>query len=79
MEANTNVIRNEAQAPPLPWEEAPGWAERGFTWERVKDTGKIVAGFAAFLGLLGLVEYALFQMVQNWTLSGAGAAAFQIF
>ena len=79
MQANTNVIRNEAQAPPIPWEEARGWTERLCSRERLVSTGIAVAGVTAFLGLLGVVEYALYQMVHNWSISGVGATVFGYF
>ena len=79
MQANTDVIRNEAQALPDAWEEARCWATRLCSRERLASVGITVAGVAAFLALLGLVEYALYQAVQNWTISGVGPAVFGNF
>ena len=74
MQANTDVLANEVQVLPLDWEETRGWAK-----SRLQPAGVAVAGFAAFLGLVGLVEYAMYQMVENWTVSGVGASVFGYF
>jgi hypothetical protein len=78
MRANTNVIKNEA-ARTVTLEGARCYAERFMTKERLRSAGIRMAGFAACLGLLGVVEYALYQMIQNWTVSGVGASMFHIF
>ena len=74
MQANTDVLTNEVQVLPLDWEETRGWAK-----SKLQSAGIMVAGFAAFFGLVGLVEYAMYQMVENWTVSGVGAAVFGFF
>jgi hypothetical protein len=74
MPANTDVMTNEGQGLPIDWEKTRCWAS-----SRIKPAGKAVAGLAAFLGFAALVEYALYQMVQNWTIVGGGAAAFGFF
>lgn len=74
MLATTDVIGNEAQPLPLDWEETRSWAK-----SKLGSAGVSVAGVAAFLGLVGLVEYALYQMVQNWTVTGVGISAFGYF
>jgi hypothetical protein len=79
MQANTSVIKNEAPASPVAWEGARGYADRVLTRERRRSSGQFAAGVAAFLGLLGVLEYALYQMVQNWTVSGIGASMFHVF
>jgi len=38
-----------------------------------------VGGCGAFLGLVGLVEYSLYQALQNWAISGVGATVFGFF
>ena len=74
MQASTEVIGQEVQPLPLDWEETRGWAE-----SKLHSAGVAVAGFAAFLGLVGLVEYALYQALQNWTVSGLGVSVFGYF
>ena len=74
MQVSTDVIGNEAQPLPLSWEETRCWAR-----SKLHAAGAVVAGFAAFLGLAGLVEYALYQAVQNWTVGGVGISAFGYF
>jgi len=79
MQANTDVIRNEPQALPVAWEEARCRAARLWSRERLASAGIAVAGVAAFLALLGVVEYALYHAVQNWSISGVGPAVFGYF
>jgi hypothetical protein len=79
MRANGDVIRNEAPGVPLDWEGTRGWAERTFSKERIGQAGIAVAGFAAFLALVGLVEYSLFQAIENWSITGVGASVFGYF
>ena len=79
MQANTGVIGNEVQAPSLDWEETRCCAERVLSREKLVSAGIWVAGVAAVLGLLGLVEYALYQMAENWTVSGLGVSVFGYF
>jgi hypothetical protein len=79
MQANTGVIRNEAQALPDAWEEARCWATRLWSRERLASVGIAVASVAAFLALVGVVEYALYHAVQNWSISGVGPAVFGNF
>ena len=74
MQASTDVIGAEVQPLPLDWEETRCWAK-----SRLQSAGIAVAGVAAFLGLVGLVEYALYQALQNWTVSGLGASVFGYF
>ena len=76
MQANTDVIGNEAQALTDAWEQARCWATRSWSRERLATVGIAVASVAAFLALVGVVEYALYQAVQNWTVSGVGPAVF---
>jgi hypothetical protein len=64
----------QVQAFPLDWEKTRCWAR-----ERLEVAGKTAAGVAVFLGLVGLVEYALYQMVQNWEMTGVAAAGFGYF
>jgi len=71
MLATTDLIGTEVRALPLDWEETRGWAK-----SRLQTAGIAVAGVAAFLGLVGFVEYALYQAMQNWTVSGLGASVF---
>ena len=79
MQVSTDVIGNEVQPLPLDWEKARCRAESFFSREKLVSAGISVAGVAAFLGLVGLVEYALYQMVQNWTVTGVGASVFGYF
>ena len=79
MRANGNVIRNEAPAVPLDWEETRCWAARVLSSERIARAGIAAAGLAAFLALVGLVEYSLYQAVENWSVSGVGASVFGFF
>ena len=72
--ASTDVIGTEVQPLPLDWEETRGWAQ-----SKLHSAGVAVAGVAAFLGLVGLVEYALYQALQNWTISGVGVSLFGHF
>jgi hypothetical protein len=74
MQANTDVMGTEVQTLPLNWEETRCWAK-----SRLQSAGIAVAGVSAFLGLVGLVEYDLYQALQNWTVSGLGAAVFGYF
>ncbi len=74
MQVSTDVIGNEVQPLSLDWEKTRGWAK-----SKLHSAGVAVAGVAAFLGLVGLVEYALYQMVQNWTVTGVGISAFGYF
>lgn len=74
MQVSTDVIGNEVQPLSLDWEKTRGWAK-----SKLSSAGVAVAGVAAFLGLVGLVEYALYQMVQNWTVTGVGISAFGYF
>jgi protein-S-isoprenylcysteine O-methyltransferase Ste14 len=78
MHANTDVIRDQAQvqAPSVDWREARWWAEGKLNRERVKSGAVVVAGVVTFLGLLGVVQYALYQMVQNWSVTGPAASVF---
>jgi hypothetical protein len=43
------------------------------------SAGIAAAGLGAFLGLVGLVEYSLYQALQNWTITGFGPSAFGFF
>ena len=74
MLATTDLIGTEVQPLPLDWEETRGWAQ-----SKLHSAGLAVAGVAAFLGLVGLVEYALYQALQNWTVSGVGVSLFGYF
>ena len=74
MLASTDLIGTEVQPRPVDWEETRGWAEG-----RLRSAGGAVAGVGAFLGLMGLVEYALYQMLQNWTVTGVGVSLFGFF
>ena len=74
MQASTDVMGNEVRPLPMDWEETRGWAE-----SKLHSAGGAVAGVAAFLGLVGLVEYALYQALQNWTISGVGVSVFGFF
>ena len=60
MQASTDVIGNDVQALPVNWEETRCWAR-----SKLHSAGAAVLGVAAFLGLLGLVEYAMYQAVQQ--------------
>lgn len=79
MQANSDVIRGEVQEFPLDWEETRCWAGKAFSKERMESVGIFAGSLAAFLGLLGLVEYAMYQAVQNWSVSGVGASVFGFF
>lgn len=70
MQANTDALTNEVQALPLDWEKARCWTKQGLA---------AAAGVAAFLGLVGLVEYALYRAVENWSIVGTGASVFGYF
>jgi len=72
--ASTDVIGTEVQPLPVDWEVTRSWAE-----SKLHSAGVTVAGVAAFLGLVGLVEYALYQALQNWTISGVGVSLFGHF
>ena len=74
MLATTDLIGTEVQPLPLDWEETRGWAQ-----SELRSAGVAVAGVATFLGLVGLVEYALYQALQNWTVSGVGVSLFGYF
>ena len=74
MLATTDLIGTEVQPLPLDWEETRGWAQ-----SKLHSAGLAVAGVAAFLGLVGVVEYALYQALQNWTVSGVGVSLFGYF
>ena len=73
MQANSDVMRSETEGLTVAWEETRCWAER------LASVGIAVGGLAAFLGLVGLVEYSLYQALQNWTISGVGPAVFGFF
>ena len=74
MQTSTDVIGSEVRPLPLDWEETRGWAR-----SKLHSAGGAVAGVAAFLGLVGLVEYALHQALQQWTVTGVGASVFGFF
>ena len=74
MLATTDLIGTEVQPLPVDWEETRGWAK-----SRLQSAGIAVAGVATFLGLVGLVEYALYQALQNWTVIGTGVSVFGYF
>ena len=74
MLATTDLIGTEVQPLPLDWEETRGWAQ-----SKLHSAGLAVAGVAAFLGLVGLVEYAMYQALQNWTVTGVGVSLFGHF
>jgi hypothetical protein len=74
MQANTEALTNQVQALPVDWEETRCWAKT-----RLRSAAAVVGGFAAFLGLLGLVEYALYRMVENWSVGGLGASSIGFF
>ena len=74
MQVSTDVIGNEVQPLSLDWEKTRGWAK-----SKLHSAGVAVAGVAAFLGLVGLVEYALYQALQSWTISGLGVSLFGHF
>jgi hypothetical protein len=79
MQANSDVIRGDVREFPLDWEETRCWAEKVFNKERLGSAGVVAGGLAAFLGLLGLVEYAMYQAVQSWSVSGVGASVFGFY
>ena len=79
MQANSEVMRGEAQGLTVAWEETRCWAERLFTRERMASAGIAAGGLGAFLGLVGLVEYSLYQALQSWTISGVGPSVFGFF
>jgi hypothetical protein len=68
------MIGTEVQPLPLDWEETRGWAQ-----SKLHSAGVAVAGVATFLGFVGLVEYALYQALQNWTITGPGVSVFGYF
>ena len=72
--ASTDLIGTEVQPLPVDWEVTRSWAE-----SKLRSAGVAVAGVATFLGLAGLVEYALYQALQNWTISGVGVSLFGHF
>ncbi len=74
MQANTDVLTNEVQGLPVDWEETRCWAR-----QRLQDAGKAAVGIAAFLALAGLVQYALFQALENWTVTQMGPAVVGVF
>jgi len=74
MLATTDLIGTEVQPRRVDWEETRGWAAG-----KLSSAGGAVAGFAAFLALMGLVEYALYTALQNWTVSGLGVSLFGYF
>ena len=79
MQANSEVMRAEVGGLPVDWEETRCWAERVFTRENLVSVGIATGGLVAFLGLVGLIEYSLYQAMQNWTISGVGPTAFGFF
>jgi hypothetical protein len=79
MQANSDVIRGDVREFPVDWEETRCWAEKVLNRERLKSAGIVAGSLAAFLGLLGLVEFAMYQAIQNWSVSGSGAAVFGFF
>jgi hypothetical protein len=79
MQANSEVMGSEAQGITVAWEETRCWAERLFTSDRLVSAGVAVGGLIAFLGLVGLVEYSLYQAFENWKISGFGPMAFGFF
>ena len=79
MRASSDVIRNEPQGVPLDWEETRCWTDRILDREKIVQAGITAAGVAAFLALVGLVEYSLIQAVENWSVSGVGASVFGFF
>ena len=72
--ASTDLIGTEVQPLPVDWEVTRSWAE-----SKLHSAGVAVAGVATFLGLVGLVEYALYQALQNWTVIGTGVSVFGYF
>ena len=79
MRANGDVIGSEAPGVSLDWERTRCWAERALSKDRLAQAGIAVAGLAAFLALVLLVEYSLFQAVENWSISEVGASVFGYF
>ena len=79
MRANSEVMSGQVREFPLAWEETRCWAKRLLQRERVIKAALTAGGVAAFLGLVGVVQYALYQAVQNWSISGVGASVFGFF
>ncbi len=79
MQANSEVMSGEAREFPLAWEETRCWAKRLLQRERVVKGVLTAGGLAVFLGLVGAVQYALYQAVQNWSITGVGASVFGFF
>jgi hypothetical protein len=79
MQANSEVLRGEAEGLTAAWEETRCWAERLFNRDRVASVGIAAGGLGAFLGLVGLVEYSLYQAFENWSISGVGPTVFGFF
>jgi len=75
MQANSEVMRVEAEGLNVAWEETRCWAEEVFARERMVSAGAV----GALLGLVGLVGYSLYQALQNWSISGVGPAVFGFF
>jgi hypothetical protein len=79
MQANSEVMRGEAEGLTVAWEETRCLAEGLFTRERMASAGIVAGGLGAFLGLVGLVEYSLYQALEGWTISGVGPSVFGFF
>ena len=76
MQANSEVMRVETEGLTAAWEETRCCAERLFTRERVASMGIAAGAVGALLGLVGLVEYSLYQALQDWSISGVGPTVF---
>ncbi len=74
MRANTDVANNDVQGFPVDWEETRCWAR-----QNLLAAGKVAGGLAALLALAGLLEYAMYQALANWTITQVGPAVFGIF
>lgn len=79
MQANSEVMSGEVREFPLAWEETRCWARRLLQRDRVARVAVTAGGLAVFLGLVGVVQYALYQAVQNWSITEVGASVFGFF
>lgn len=79
MQANSQVLENPVPEVLLDWEEARCRAKRLVSKENMVEAGIAAGAFTAFLAVVALVEYSLYQAIQNGSVSGIGTAVFGYF
>lgn len=79
MQADSKALGSPVQDVRSAWEETRRQAKRLFNTEKMAAAGVAAGALAAALALVGLVECAVHQAVESWSISGVGVGMFGFF